>query len=192
MWRAYGGSDGVALVLNAEPFMGLTDKIRAFSSPVMYASHEQVNLHLHRVFDLIENNREWADAIPTAQFVECLFLVLLVLAICTKHPGFHEEREWRVMYFALPEFEKDAVIQIPSKLEVVRGVPQRVFKIPLKPFPEHNYDLLSIPNILHSLIIGPTDQPWVMYDAFRQMLDEAGVQNAADKIRVSAIPLRRT
>ena len=41
MWRAYGGRNGVALVLNPKVFTGDTQELKAFSAPVRYETVSQ-------------------------------------------------------------------------------------------------------------------------------------------------------
>jgi hypothetical protein len=42
------------------------------------------------------------------------------MSVSLKHPGFYEEREWRIIYF--PEMERSSVIE--EAVASVRGVPQ--------------------------------------------------------------------
>jgi hypothetical protein len=76
-------------------------------------------------------------------------------------------------------------------VEVVRGIPQPVYKIPLKNIPEEGFTGATIPELLDRVIIGPTDHSFAAYEAFVSLLNEAGVENANTKVFTSHIPLRQ-
>ena len=98
-------------------------------------------------------------------------------AICTKHPGFSEEQEWRAIY--LPKLGEPSHLKM--EIRSISGVPQLIYKIPLR----------NIPGLFNRLIIGPTQYPGALRDAFVELLTKAGVEKAAEKVFVSHIPLRR-
>ena len=53
---------------------------------------------------------------------------MLVTAVtCWKHEGFQEEREWRVIY--APQRSPSSLME--SSLEVIGGIPQIIYKLPL-------------------------------------------------------------
>jgi hypothetical protein len=81
--------------------------------------------------------------------------MLAFAAVCTKHPGFGKEVEWRVLH--APWWEKSAYLK--KELEVVQGVPQAVYKIPLKDIPEAGLSRITIPALIDRIIIGPTRDP---------------------------------
>ena len=55
-------------------------------------------------------------------------LTMLVVGMtCTKHKGFDEEREWRALY--LPTLWSSPLME--QGIEIISGVPQRVYKLPL-------------------------------------------------------------
>jgi hypothetical protein len=49
---------------------------------------------------------------------------------------------------------------------------------------------LDVRNIFDRLIIGPTQYPWVMYDAFVKALVAAGIPDADKRVWPSDIPIR--
>ena len=106
--------------------------------------------------------------------------------ICLKHEGFHEEREWRVIH--LPGRHSGEHIQ--SSIEVIGGLPQRVYKIPLRSNAEACLTGLDPDELLDRVIIGPTQYPFAMFDAFVSVLTAAGVREAANRVVISQIPVR--
>ena len=79
-----------------------------------------------------------------------------------------------------------------SSIEVVGGVPQVIYKIPLDVKVSPALADLEFSRIFDRLIIGPSQYPWPMIEAFKTALAEAGVEPETDKQRifVSGIPIR--
>ena len=77
--------------------------------------------------------------------------------LCTKHPGFHEEKEWQVIYS--PKFERSEYLK--DDLQVIRGTPQPIVEIPLKNIPQEGFFGAAIPEILDRIIIGPQNTLWL-------------------------------
>ena len=73
---------------------------------------------------------------------------------------------------------------------MISGVPQPVYKIPLNDLPDEGLVGLRIPELVDRVIIGPTDYPLAMFDAFTDALHEAGVEKPHERVFVSNIPLR--
>jgi hypothetical protein len=118
--------------------------------------------------------------------VGLVFMTLLSGVVCLKHEGFHEEREWRAIY--APKRWSSRLIE--SSTEVVSGVPQIVYKVPLDASVSNQIADLDFTQIFDHLIIGPTSYPWPIYSAFVDELTKAGVDNSADRVLVSGIPIR--
>lgn len=187
MWRAYGDGEGVALVLNSEPFLGTSDALKAYTSPVAYLDDQGIARELGRIADNIESNLDFITARGRQELINSLFNMFRFAALCTKHPGFKEEQEWRVIY--CPSIDKSEYLH--REVQTINGVPQPIYKIPLKDIPTKNLIGIQIPSLLNRIIIGPTRFPAAMWEAFRDLLTDAGVQDANKKVFVSNLPLRR-
>ncbi len=186
MWRAYDQGVGVALVLNNSPFVYPADGFGAYSSPVAYLDDHDFESQFNRVVANIEAGADFLKDRGRDTIKASVFHMLRSATLCTKHPGFAEEKEWRIIYS--PTLEKSNYIK--TNVEVVNCVPQPVCKIPLKDFPE--IGLFASPaKLLDHIIIGPSQFPLVLAEAFQQLLREAGVSEPEKKIRVSDIPIRR-
>ena len=98
--------------------------------------------------------------------------MLRFATLCTKHPGFAEEREWRVVY--CPTLEQSPYLI--KDIAVVRGVPQPIYKIPLKDIPEAGF-AGAIPAQLSRVIIGPTQYPLALAEAFVESLPKPASLN---------------
>jgi hypothetical protein len=188
MWRAYGGKTGVALIFNGGVFDLQTDALGAYSSPVSYFDQMQFSEAVSIVAENISQGHEYVSSLPRETVKNLLFTVFRFAILCTKHPGFAEEQEWRIV--ASPTLQKSELLE--SAIAVVRGVPQPILKIPLQNFPNHQIAGLSVPELINRVIIGPCDFPQVTYRALWTALSDSGVESPEGIIVRSEIPLRHT
>jgi len=103
-----------------------------------------------------------------------------------KHPAFVEEQEWRAIY--IPDLGQSAHME--NSTETINGVPQIIYRLPLDERVDSILGDLDIRKLFGSLIIGPTQYPSAMYQAFVRALQSAGVDDAANKVVISGIPVR--
>jgi len=186
MWRAYGGQAGVALVLNGGVMFRESDALGAYASPVAYLTPDAFAEEFETIAKTIVDEAAYIRTLDRETVKAHAFNMLRFAVLCTKHPGFHEEREWRVV--ASPRMHPSQLLT--SSVEVVRGIPQTVLKIDLKNHPDQGLTGLAPPELLNRIIIGPCEFPLVVLKAFRQLLGAAGVPEPESKIFVSNIPLR--
>ena len=186
MWRSYGGSAGVALVLRPEAISFPDEPLAGFALPVLYADQEMFERTLRGVTQGILQARDFIRERGQAWFLEWLHFMLRSLVLSTKHPGFAEEREWRVIHS--PATVASGFLQ--REIVTIAGVPQIVYKIPLREPAHPGGPGLNIASLIERVIIGPTQHPAVMGEAFAALLADAGVADAKERIGVSAIPLR--
>jgi hypothetical protein len=186
MWRAYGGQAGIALVLNGGVMLRESDALGAYSSPVAYLNPDAFAAEFGRIAKTIADEAGYIRTLDRETVKMHAFNMLRFAVLCTKHPGFHEEREWRVV--ASPTMYPSPLLT--SGVEVVRGIPQTVLKIDLQNHPDEGLTGLAIPELLNRIIIGPCEFPLVVLNAFRQLLRAAEVPEPESKVFVSDIPLR--
>ncbi|WP_171019869.1 DUF2971 domain-containing protein [Hydrogenophaga sp. 2FB] len=186
MWRAYGGKTGVAIVVNGGVLARESDALQIYSNPVLYADRENFTKHFASIVDNVNNELEYLREVGSSALQGWIFQMFRTAVLCTKHPGFEEEMEWRVVHS--PVLEKSD--RLACSVELVGGTPQVIYKIPLKDFPEEGLFGLEIPKFLDRIIIGPTNHPREMAKAFYKLLEEAGVPEPRDKVVMSRIPLR--
>lgn len=187
MWRAYGqDSVGVALVINKEVLFLEGNALNAFSSPVAYLTDEELLSDIDRIIANVAANEDWLKKVDPIHLQRTLFATLLFGVTSLKHPGFWEEREWRVIHS--PDIFPSPVLK--QSIEIIGGVPQQIFKIPLEDFAVHRNVGFSPDKIISRLIIGPSNYPGQVKEAMVDALTAAGVKNAADRVVMSDIPLR--
>lgn len=186
MWRGFGGSSArVAIVVNI-PWKPKTQNApTVMFSPVSYASQDEAINDMSNACLYMDESSEFLKTIPRQELLNYLFSMLINGVTCSKHEGFHEEREWRLLYS--PEISNSS--QIKKSTESVNGVPQIVYKLP---FSSKNPELggSDLSDIVDRIIIGPSPYPWAMYQAFVDTLKEAGISNAEERVFVSGIPIR--
>lgn len=186
MWRAYGADTGVALVLNPGVFLRPSYALAAYSMPVAYFEEDQMADQLAQVTDRMQSSPNFVGSLGPAGFREAMFQVLRYAAVCTKHPAFSEEREWRVV--ASPAIQSSPLLK--SAIEVIGGIPQPVLKIPLKDEPEKGLYEISPDAFINKVLIGPCEHPQIIYRALFSTLEQAGITDPGPRIAITGIPLR--
>ena len=188
MWRAHSGTTGVALVVNSAPFfrLSLSDALKASLSPVAYLDDKAFEMEFAKIADGIIGNPEFVRAQGREAVTSYVFNAFKFASLCTKHPGFREEMEWRIIY--TPTIEEST--HLTKEIQVIGDTPQPIYKIPLQNVPEEGLVGIEIPELLERIIIGPTEFPLAMYEAFETLLADAGVDDPASRIDVSDLPLR--
>lgn len=188
MWRAYGGDTNVALIFNNSPFMSEEVKLHAFSSPVLYKDVDGFKDEFVRLVEGLEAEFDFLKGLGADTVYERLYWAFHFASLSTKHPGFSEEREWRVIYS--PSLIGQSPI-LREEIETIGGVPQKVIKLPLKADTVSGYTGYAVKEILEEIIVGPTETAWPIYESLAMLLEENGVDDAWAKVRRSDIPLRR-
>ncbi len=168
------------------PFLSPSDALKAYTSPVAYLDENAFPRELEMVANNIEAHADFVHALGREVVTSYVFDAFKFASLCTKHPGFREEMEWRVIY--MPTMEES--IHLVKEVKVIGDTPQPIYKIPLKNIPEEGLNGAAIPELLERIIIGPTKFPSAMRDAFETLLADAGVDDPASRIHMSDIPIR--
>jgi len=188
MWRAYSHlSARAAIVLNIplDPNPARND-LNIILSPVAYFDYQELVNEMNAYLDEVKANTSFLCSLEEPAITNLIFTMLVVATVTLKHKGFKEEKEWRVIY--LPHLAPSELIS--NTIETINGVPQTVYHIPLEDKPTGDVTGLSIPKIFDRIIIGPSEYPHPMYQAFYISLKEAGVEDPHERIIFSGIPLR--
>ncbi len=187
MWRAFGGNIArVALVFKVPYFTGGAQALNLLFSPVAYLTEPEVHAVFLRVIANIKENREFLRAVDSQIIIGTVYSMLLAGVTCLKHEGFREEKEWRAIYS--PKIRSSALME--SSTELVGGIPQIIYKVPLDEKASSALAGLDLSRIFDRLIIGPTSYPMVMYEAFVDALTTIEVSDAGRKVFTSMIPIR--
>lgn len=192
MWRGYGNSgSGAALVIN-------TANINEYADSPLIVGKVHYASKIERKHWISEKLTSLAAVISVHAKVEDDFYYaawawlqrLKSFALFTKHHGFHEEREWRVVYMS----DKDRE-QIFKKyfghLATNKGIEPKL-KLPIKPIPELKTENISLETLVDRIILGPSVSSALAANSMRQMLKNIGQHNLAERVVASEIPFRST
>ena len=190
MWRGYGGHGrGAALIFNtakAAPMEG---------SPLIIAKVEYGSIETRRAI-LAGVIDKWCELLQTSNIsnsglfyaVYLLFEAIKLFSLVTKHDGFAEECEWRIVYMRR--------LNNNSPLDAFQGYvlgkngiePKLKFKIaPLSGVagPDITFD-----NLLDQIILGPSISSNLSRKGFERMLEHIDKGHLRSKLYTSTIPLR--
>ena len=99
MWRAYGSSTGVALVFNNGPFIRQSNAHLIWTTPVAYVDAQGAQGQIQKIAEQIDSERGLLTRLSREKLLDAVFRTLIFAAVSSKHEGFKEEREWRVVHF---------------------------------------------------------------------------------------------
>lgn len=190
MWRGYGGrGSGAAIVFD-------TSKIEINpASPLIIAKVEYATAaeRLQWLDDLVSKIVEFMRGKilsddDLAEIGKIAFERIKLAAIFSKHSGFSEELEWRVVY--MPERDPEGLM----KPYLHYHNSHRGFepKLRLKVEPKNGVmsGEMSLEKLVDRIIIGPSRVLPVTYGSIVRMLTQAGKPQLADRLMVSGIPFR--
>jgi hypothetical protein len=191
MWRAFGGATGRVAIVFRLPWYSdeshkAIDALQFRFSPVCYLDEDDFSCVFDKTIENILAHKDFLCSIPREVIVNNIFNMLLLGAVCSKHIGFREEREWRVMYF--PTLWASTLMK--DELKVIGGIPQKIFNIPLDIKVAPALAGLDLSNIFEQVIIGPTEYPSAMHEAFSDALTRIGIKDASTRVVISNIPIR--
>lgn len=189
MWRAYGGKAGVALVLNTHPFLSEEDATKIYSTPVLYEDIDTfVGRFGHWADTLRAAENELQEAVDDDWLIELLLFTFRGIVIATKHPGFHEEKEWRVFHSPLLEGGSP---WLKFETEVIDAVPQMVIKLQLRDDEAAGVTGYQPDLLINRAIIGPCENPLPIRNALAYAMTTAEIDKPDQRIWMSFIPLRQ-
>lgn len=185
MWRGYGRGIGGALIFNKQKI--LSQDIAGISfSKVAYFTYEEFAEDFNQLLENIKLHVQQLKRIGTQNIWQYLLKAVIFAFVSIKHPGFREEKEWRLLCFD-SDTTKDKRFLDTEKV-VISGVPQRIYTLNIKKI---------LPELLDYAIIGPTQYGMVAYTALKDdILKLYDGQNyiaedlIRNKLKYSMIPIR--
>lgn len=208
MWRAYGGSRAsVALVLNPKVVFDPSIRFNLRAAPVLYGDHANVAFELTQVVDNLEASTAAIAAIDADMVAHVVTEVLHQALLSTKHRGFEEEREWRILALGRDLGENGPV---KPEIRTIGGIPQIVRIIPLHGHgsdrPANKINMMDamdndtvtfLPQLawgqlIDRIIVGPSLFPEMVKTAIEAQLRKDGVGRWDQLVTLSEIPLRHS
>jgi hypothetical protein len=130
-----------------------------------------------------------ADATTMKETARNMFRMTLYHTLSSKHPGFSEEEEWRVVYFS--DLDAHDLLK-GNRGYLVRGdTVEPKLKFPIEPLKLEPRQDWSFDSILERIVLGPTHSSGFAQSSARRML-QCLKSEFASKLWVSGIPYRRT
>jgi hypothetical protein len=190
MWRGYGANgQGAALVFNTN-FITPVEKSPLFFGKVEYLSVKERAIALNNIYrKCLDFLNKLPDKQEFRQYVGVqIFRLSLIHALTTKHHGFEEEYEWRIIYF--PDFDvlnlmKDCFCYVRKGNCI-----EPKLKFPIEPLQIEPRQTWSFDTIVDRIVLGPTHYSYLALNSAKRMLQNLGKPNFAEKIWVSEIPYR--
>ena len=187
MWRGYGGDENVALLINPHVFATLTDFLGVYSVKVRYWKLEQLSEMLDRVLSRLLDLGVATLQENAEDIYRYVYHFFSFLPLSLKHPGFAEEREWRV--FHSPRAAPNSVLK--TQVHNLGGTPQIVKVLELIDFQDRGGPDISLKSLYAGTIVGPSDNQSLIAAAIEHELTNAGIPEDRPITTLSAIPFRR-
>jgi hypothetical protein len=192
LWRGYGGNGkGVAIVfdlakidfLAGSPFV-----ISRVHYNSMAESQEWLNRRMDDVAKFIQDKNIHDDMLD--MIASILFERIKLAALFTKHHGFREEKEWRIVYLKERDYENKYMSTF-GHIITNRGVePKLQYKV--KPIVGLTADDLSLAKVINQIILGPMASDLLARESVLRLLDNLEKSELKDKVTCSSIPYRHT
>jgi Protein of unknown function (DUF2971) len=190
MWRGYGANgNGAALIFRTD-YLRPREHSPLLAGKVIYATDAERRKWFEEMFrkglKILHSESLPDDKLHVAAMA--MFESMKVFALLSKHQGFKEEREWRIIYFP----ERDTLHLLENQISYFlgrRGIePKLKFKVePLMLEPRETWTFNSI---LHKIILGPSLSSELTVAAVCKMLVAHGKADFRGKLSASGIPLR--
>ena len=189
MWRAYGGMESVALVLNKKIFFGTATNLRLIGSPVAYLSKEDFATKLSDVEGSVRVHSELLKSLDPQILFNNVLRMYRFGILSAKHPGFREEQEWRLIYS--PDLDNlDGLSPLQHEIVSIGGVVQPIVKIPLE-LAVGRSETHCLADLFERIIIGPTPYSAALSSSFQKLFRDIGLLESDVRVVCSDIPFRR-
>jgi Protein of unknown function (DUF2971) len=190
MWRGYGGNGNGAAIVFDTAKIPVRDDAPLIIGDVLYATTEQRLDWLRQCVTQFAKILAESD-VPDNKlyFTSLLFFQRLKLfAIFTKHRGFKEENEWRLVYMR----DRDPTRMFDTMFSYLigsRGVEPKL-KLKIEHLPGYADDDLSLSKIIDRVILGPSLSSPLARLTILKMLDALKKSDLKNRVFSSTIPFR--
>lgn len=190
MWRGYGADgSGAALVFNTAVLTEIPHSPLRMD-PVTYGTSEERLAWIDRILEKFAELVAARD-IPEDAFHVCaaeLFERFLTLSVFTKHRGFREEKEWRVVYSR--HYDPNQVLTGMLGYFVNGGTVEPKFKFKIAPLDGAAAGGVTLEQLMVKIILGPNGASVRSTMAVRRMLETLGKPALAERVVTSSTPYR--
>jgi hypothetical protein len=190
MWRGYGNNGNGAALIFDTGLIHRRDEIPMIVSKVTYASEAK------RTDKLWAKLQQFATKLAATTVSDeqlrliayQIFNYIKVSALASKHHGFEEEKEWRLIY--MPDRDYRGILKASISYFIGPKGPEpklklRIAAIPIDPIPSW-----GLSDILDRIVLGPTLYNPLAKVAIERMLTECGKPHFIPRLHSSTIPFR--
>jgi hypothetical protein len=190
MWRGYGGNGrGVAVVFDTSQIEP-TEPSALILAKAHYLTAEQRLQWIDGAISTFSKLLASATVPDEKLHVAAHNLSerIKIFALYTKHPGFSEEREWRIAYVR----SRDTDHRFKSLCGYVVGAKGIEPKLKLKIAPMDGVTTgpLSLERLIERIILGPSQSSPLAYGTVTRTLEQQGKSVLVNRVKTSGIPLR--
>ena len=191
MWRGYGVSgDGACIVFDSGKVSSVDSSPLMFGK-VDYATRadrlKKMEGYVNQLCQVISENEIPDEELWLASYY--LFERFKLFALLSKHLGFREEDEWRLIYLS----ERDKNQLLYSMIGYVigsRGIEPKL-RLEIAPIEGAIANDISLNNIIERIILGPTTSSPLSKAMTEKMFDQLKMSELKAKLRTSSIPFRK-
>ena len=190
MWRGYGAKgSGVALVFDTQNIESV-DGSPLIVDKVYYGTKQErldwINNKLDEIAQVLKSYPKTDQVLNDVAhtWIERLKL----FSLFTKHKGFAEEKEWRVVYIRERDQNK-ALFSMLNYSISDRGVEPKL-KLKMETIPGVIGGPVAIEQIVDRVILGPTISTNLASSSIQRLLEVAGKPALVNKVVASSIPFR--
>jgi Protein of unknown function (DUF2971) len=189
MWRGYGANgNGAAIVFDTQK-VPINMNSPLLLEKVDYKTTEErlkwIDAKLNQFADLIKNS---AIQIPMFYIpIHLLIQRFQLFALSSKHNGFDEEREWRMIYIKDRDRENKMEKFFHYLIQSDRVEPKLKFKVGQIPGMEMD---LKLTDVVERIILGPGVSSGMTLATVKRMLTLVGNKELASKVYGSTTPYR--
>lgn len=189
MWRGYGGNgNGAAIVFDATNVPPIEESPFIIAK-VQYANTQDridwLNNLMLLFVSIIKDGDIPDDKLYLAAFE--LFERIKIFSLFTKHHGFNEEKEWRLVYLT----DRDTSGKLKSMFDYhigTRGIEPKL-KFIVGPI-DGVFSSPSLTNLIDRIILGPSTSSPLAKATIERMFDKLGRPELKSRICTSTIPFR--
>lgn len=179
MFNSYGRGNGACIIFDKENIMQLYLPIYK----VRYLKKEKIKDIIEDLLARLEENSKTLCSVEHNDLLNYLKLFFIHLIVTTKHPGFSQEQEWRlVVNTKLLNYNVAFKNSLDEKVECINGVPQIIKKL----------SITGYESVLHKIILEPRYELAAEVLAINKLLGENWHFDKLQSIVWSSdIPIRR-
>jgi DUF2971 family protein len=190
MWRGYGGNGmGAALVFKTD-FITLNAASPLLIAKVQYASEQDRIASMNKAFtgciDVLKLHQIPNEKLHFVSFN--MFMLMKLHSLLSKHHGFSEEQEWRIIY--LPDRDISGLLKHQFSYAIGNNGIEPTLRFKIEPLATEPSATWTFHSILDRIILGPSISSPLALNSARRMFDTLKKPEFKQKLWPSGIPIR--